>query len=129
MSAGIKGGFGGTAEFPWESTGLAMTLHPGEASRVSPERDEISVRHNESECRFEAEVDGFMGVAEYALRDGEMTMTRTFVPPELRGRGIAEKLVRAGLEHAQAQHFRVVPACSYVEMFIKRHREFQTLVS
>lgn len=105
-----------------------MIADPGKLSRVSSERDEIPVRHNTSECRFEAEVDGFTGVAEYALRDGEMTMTRTFVPPELRGRGIAEKLVRAALEHAQARHFRVVPACSYVEMFIKRHPEFQAQV-
>ncbi len=96
---------------------------------MNSKHEEVPVRHNESESRFEAEVEGMLSVADYQLREGAMVMTHTFVPAELRGRGIAEKLVRAALQHAQAQHLRVVPACSYVELFIQRHREFQSLVS
>lgn len=91
--------------------------------------DDIEVRHNTAESRFEATVNGQLSVADYQIRGGEMVMTHTFVPPELRGRGIAEKLVRAALEHARAEHLRVVPACSYVDIFIRRHAEFQPLVS
>jgi predicted GNAT family acetyltransferase len=47
----------------------------------------------------------------------------------LRGRGIAETLVRAALEDARVQGRRVVPQCSYVAMFIRRHPEFQPLVA
>ena len=88
----------------------------------------VTVRHNAAENRFEAEVEGHRSVAEYQLRGTEMLMTHTFVPPELRGRGIAEKLVRAALEHARSERLRVVPACSYVEAFIRRHEEFRPLV-
>jgi uncharacterized protein len=98
-------------------------------SGMEEKRDGIPVRHNEAESRFEAEIDGRIAVADYQLRGGEMIMTHTFVPLELRGRGIAERLVRTALAHAQAQHLRIVPACSYVELFIQRHREFQSLVS
>lgn len=91
--------------------------------------DDIVVRHNSAESRFEVIIDGRLSVADYEIRDGEMVMTHTFVPPELRGRGIAEKLVRTALEHARKEHLRVVPACSYVEIFIRRHSEFQSLVS
>jgi uncharacterized protein len=91
--------------------------------------DENSVRHNAAESRFELLQDGQLSVADYRLGDGEMVMTHTYVPPQLRGRGIAEKIVRAALEHAQAEGLRVVPACSYVEVFIQRHPEFQSLVS
>lgn len=90
---------------------------------------DIVVRHNAAESRFEATVDQRLSVADYQLRDREMVMTHTYVPPELRGRGIAEKLVRAALEHARAEHLRVVPACSYVDVFIQRHAEYQSLVS
>ena len=89
----------------------------------------MEVRHNVAESRFEVTVDGFLSVADYQLRDAAMVMTHTFVPPELRGRGIAEKLVRAALEHARAECLRVVPACSYVAAFIQRHAEFQVLLA
>jgi uncharacterized protein len=86
------------------------------------------VRHNAAENRFEMEADGQLSVADYTRRDGEMVMTHTFVPSTLRGRGIAEKLVRAALEHARAEKLKVVPACSYVATFIERHAEFQSLL-
>ena len=89
---------------------------------------DIMVRHNAAENRFEAEVEGRLSVADYQLRGTDMIMTHTFVPPELRGRGIAEKLVRVALEYARTERLRVVPSCSYVDTFIKRHREFEPLV-
>ncbi len=88
----------------------------------------ISVRHNEAESRFEAFVDGEACVADYQLRGDEMVFTHTYVPPSLRGRGIAEKIVRAGLEHAQAKQRKVVPACWYVGVYIERHPEFAHLL-
>jgi len=94
----------------------------------SPVPDEISVRHNAAASRFEAAVEGHLAIADYLLEDGRMVFTHTFVPPELRGRGVAEKLVRAGLEQARAEGRRVVPQCSYVAVFIRRHPEFQALL-
>lgn len=89
---------------------------------------EIVVKHNAAENRFESDVDGRLSVADYQIRGTEMIMTHTFVPPELRGRGIAEKLVRVALEHARSERLKVVPACSYVDAFIKRHAEFRPLL-
>jgi predicted GNAT family acetyltransferase len=89
----------------------------------------ISVHHNRDAHRFEAEVEGKLSVADYVRRDGEMVLTHTFVPPELRGRGIAENLVRTALEHARSEKLRVVPACSYVDVFIQRHAEFKELLA
>lgn len=94
----------------------------------SPVPDEISVRHNAAASRFEATVEGHLAIADYVLEDGRMVFTHTFVPPELRGRGVAEKLVRAGLEQARAEGRRVEPQCSYVAVFIRRHPEFQALL-
>ncbi len=89
---------------------------------------EIGVRHNAVENRFEAEVEGSLSVADYRLEDGRMILTHTFVPPEMRDRGIAERMVRAALEYAQAEKLRVVPACSYVSVFVQRNPEFAPLI-
>lgn len=98
-------------------------------STGEPNQDEVVVRHNAAECRFEAVVDGYLSVADYEKAGAEFVMTHTFVPSELRGRGIAEKLVRAALEHARAEKLRVVPACSYVGIFLQRHPEYRDLAS
>jgi predicted GNAT family acetyltransferase len=94
----------------------------------SPAHD-VTVRHNAAENRFETEVDGQLSVADYQLRGTEMIMTHTYVPPVLRGRGIAENLVRAALEHARNERLKVVPACSYVSAYLKRHPEFLPLLA
>lgn len=88
----------------------------------------ITVRHNREEHRFEAQVDGYLAVADYTLDGDRMIFTHTFVPPELRGRGLAEKLVRSGLKYARAEKRRVVPACSYVGVFIERNPQFKPLL-
>lgn len=93
------------------------------------EQAAVEVRHNSAENRFEAMVDGHLCVAEYQQQDGEIAFTHTFVPPELRGRGIAETLVRTALDYARAEQLRVVPACSYVASFIRRHREYAPLTT
>ena len=94
-----------------------------------PEPSPITVRHNEPEHRFEVEIDGQLSVADYAMEGDRMIFTHTYTPPAQRGRGIAEKLVRAGLEHARTSNYKVVPACSYVAVFIERHPEYQPLLA
>jgi uncharacterized protein len=89
----------------------------------------VTVQHNAAEHRFEATIDGHLCVAEYEQRDGEIIFTHTYVPAELRGRGIAEKLVRTALEYARSEHLRVIPQCSYVAVFIRRNREFVELTT
>lgn len=91
------------------------------------ERD--SVRHNPAAHRYEIDVNGQLAVAEYLAEGDRVILTHTFVPPELRGRGLAEKLVRRALEDARSQNAKVVPACSYVDAFIRRHPEYQSLLA
>jgi predicted GNAT family acetyltransferase len=90
--------------------------------------DDIAVKHNRAEQRFEALVAGQLAVCEYQLEGDRMVFTHTFVPSELRGRGIAEKLVRVALEDARDEKRKVVPACSYVAAYIQRRPELKSLV-
>lgn len=90
---------------------------------------EIRVRHNVAAGRYEAEVNGHLAVAEYRRERDRTIFTRTFVPPELRARGIAERLVRTALEDARQEDRRVVPQCSYVALFLRRNPEFQPLLT
>lgn len=44
--------------------------------------------------------------------------SRTFVPKELRGKGLAEKLVRHGLSWAKSQDLQIEASCWYVQKFL-----------
>lgn len=89
----------------------------------------MQVIHNPAEQRFELVIDGHMAKAEYR-RDSDQTLVfhHTLVPNELRGRGLAGRVVKAGLDYAREHHLQVAPACSYVATYIERHPEYQPLL-
>ena len=87
-----------------------------------------NVTHDPNARRYSLVVDDVQAVLDYELDDQRIIFTHTFVPPELRGLGLAEALVRRGLADARAANQRVVPQCSYVARFIERHTEYQDLL-
>lgn len=87
------------------------------------------VRHNAAAQRFEALIDGALARADYRMHGNAMHIFHTEVPHHLEGRGIAAALVRAALEHARAEGWRVEPACSYVRGYMRRHPETHALLA
>ena len=88
----------------------------------------VEVRHNAAASRFEATVEGLLCVASYHLVDGVMRIHHTEVPPALKGRGIAGRIVRAAFAHAKANGLKVEPWCGYVRTYMRRHPETQRLL-
>jgi predicted GNAT family acetyltransferase len=86
------------------------------------------VHHKPEACRFEVATDQGLAVLEYRMHGRTAAFVHTEVPVALRGQGLAETLVRAGLGWARSQGFTVDPQCSYVARFIERHPEFADLV-
>jgi len=88
------------------------------------------VRHDPVRGVFLVHEDGAECVLEYAPSGpSTVAFSHTYVPPRLRGRGIAERLVAAGLAWARAQGLRVIPACSYVAAYLGRHPEWNDLAA
>lgn len=90
--------------------------------------DSNPVSHDRANKRFELSLEGRTAVAEYELEGDRMIFTHTWVPDEFRGRGAAASLIRAALEFARQEGKKVVPQCSYVEVYLKRHPEFADLL-
>jgi len=88
----------------------------------------IEVRHNEAAHRFEAVVDGQLARADYRLEGDVMRIFHTEVPFAFEGRGIAARLVGTAFEHAREKGLKVLPACSYVRVYVRRHPETQPLL-
>jgi len=77
--------------------------------------------------RFEALVDGHTCEVDYRLQAGLMLITHTGVPRPLEGRGLAAALVQHALQWAREQGLKVRPVCSYVQVYMRRHPEWQDL--
>jgi uncharacterized protein len=89
----------------------------------------LPIVHEAAAGRFSTCVEGFDCVLEYHLVDGVMHIVHTGVPAPVGGRGIAAQLVTAALEQARSLGCRVVPACSYVAAFLRRHPDYQALLA
>lgn len=91
--------------------------------------DELQVIHNPGEKRFETEVDGYLSKLDY-IQDGKnFVITHVGVHPELRGQGVAGRIVEASLAYAKEKSLRVIPMCSYAAAFIRRHPEYMELTN
>ncbi len=78
---------------------------------------------NEAQQRFEIEVDSELAVLEYRRSSSSITFTHTGVPEILEGQGISSALAQAGLAYAREHKLTVVPACSFVQAYMRRHKE------
>lgn len=87
-----------------------------------------NIKHDESGRCFELLVEGHRCVLDYTLHNNVMTVTHTGVPSELGGRGLAADLTKFALDHAQSQGWKVIPQCSYVAAYVKKHPEYAGII-
>jgi predicted GNAT family acetyltransferase len=99
-----------------------------EHKHMDVDTNNIEVEHNSAAQRYEARIDRYLAVADYYRSGDTITFTHTEVPPALRGRGIASKLIHSALEDARAQNLTVVPLCSFVATYIRRHTQYAPLL-
>jgi len=84
----------------------------------------MTVTHNVAQQRYELPVDHGLAIAVYRQQGDARIFTHTEVPPEDEGKGIGARVVKAALEDTRKQGFRIVPACSFVVAYVRRHPEF-----
>jgi uncharacterized protein len=84
---------------------------------------ECAITHEEQAHRFICMDEGHECTVEYEQKNNVMEIYRTFVHPDLRGRGIAEKLMLAAIDYAQKNSLSIFPSCSYAVTFFRRHPE------
>jgi len=90
----------------------------------------MTVEHDTASRRFTLAASTGTAVLAYAPAGPDLLeLYSTFVPPGDRGRGLAAQLVRAAVDYARAEGFRIIPSCWYVAQWIRQHPEHADLVA
>ena len=98
---------------------------PGWAMGEDPPR--LAISNNSGQYRFEATLAGNLAFLDYQLTPPRLTLLHTEVPHEMRGQGVAGKLVQAALEYARSEGFRVKAVCAVAVDYLRKHPEYQNL--
>lgn len=78
--------------------------------------------------RFELTIEGHVAFATYHKEADVIHITHVEAPPALRGTGAAGKLMRGIMQHIVDNEHKVVPICGYAAAWIKKHKEFHSLL-
>ena len=85
--------------------------------------------HDEKNHEFSFETPDGKVTLNYLEEEGALNFHHTFVPPALRGKGLAEQIVRYGFEYADKKGQKVIPTCPYVSRLVMQHDELKPLVA
>jgi uncharacterized protein len=86
-------------------------------------------RLNSAASRFEIVTPHGKAVLKFVQHDGTIDLQHTVVPHALEGGGYGAALARAALDHARQNGLKVIPTCSFVRTFVKRHHEYDDLLA
>lgn len=72
--------------------------------------------------------DAVAGFAEYSQAHGAVAFTHTVVEPAREGEGIGSALTRGALDAARERGQSVLPYCSFIRSWIRKHPDYLELV-
>lgn len=86
------------------------------------------VLNDKQGSRFVMNVDEYEVYVLYTEDVNTIDLYSTYTPPQLRGHGLAEKVVLFAFEYAKEKNLKVIPSCWYVRKFSEKHLEYQSIV-
>lgn len=91
--------------------------------------EDQKLKINATSGRLELEIDGNTAFIEYKLSEPKLFLIHTEVPTALEGKGVGKAIVQKALEYARDNEFKVVPRCTFVQSYLKRHKEWNDIIA
>ncbi len=84
---------------------------------------DFTVTDNADRRRYELRVDGrIVSIADYELTGDQVVLVpHVETDPEMRGRGMADRLMRGMLDDMRERGLRVTPICPFAAAYVRRH--------
>ncbi|WP_168627221.1 GNAT family N-acetyltransferase [Cryobacterium sp. BB307] len=87
--------------------------------------DEFAIVRVPERNRFEMhEGDTIIGIAAYSLSGDRVTFTHTVMDDRYGGRGLGSRLAEFVLNDAAGSGKRIVPECSFISAYVRKHHDW-----
>jgi len=104
-----------------------MPANPQDPGSTPPEAL-AGVHDNRQASRFELQLPGGgLAFVSYRRRDGVLWLVHAEVPPAFEGKGVGSQLVQGTLDRLREAGEQVVPVCSFVVAWMRRHPAYDDL--
>ncbi|HEX8377592.1 MAG TPA: GNAT family N-acetyltransferase [Pedobacter sp.] len=90
--------------------------------------EDIPLIYNEEAASFEFFIEGHRCFIDCKKKGNTIYLIHTEVPESLEGKGVAAALVEKTFQYLEENHLKMVPSCSYVLLYLKRHPEWNKLL-
>lgn len=88
----------------------------------------LELINNQKDGRFEMSVDGQTAFIQYREHANTISLLHTEVPSALEGQGVGAAIVEKAFKYIEQNDLVMVPQCSFVSTYLKRHPEWNKLL-
>ncbi|WP_184548908.1 GNAT family N-acetyltransferase [Mucilaginibacter sp. FT3.2] len=89
----------------------------------------IPLINNETAHHFELSIDDMLAFIDYKLKGDKIYLIHTEVPEAMEGMGVAAALVEKTFNYIEEHQLKIIPLCTYIVAFLKRHPEWTRLMA
>ncbi|HEX8377620.1 MAG TPA: GNAT family N-acetyltransferase [Pedobacter sp.] len=90
--------------------------------------EDIPLILSEEAKSFEMTVEGYRCFIDFKKRGDTIYLIHTEVPEDMEGKGVAAALVEKTFRYLEEHNLKMIPSCSYVQLFLERHSEWNKLL-
>ena len=111
---------------------MSQLSSPGSHPATPPANPDDARREERSASkgRWVLDVDGHEAEMTYSRASPTLIIIdHTYVPDELRGRGVGQALVQRGVDDARREGFKIIPLCPYAKGQFERHPDWGDVLS
>lgn len=91
----------------------------------------LNIKNDTKNQKFFIDIFGKECALKYEIVAGDtiLDLKMMFVPKNLRGQGVASRLVEYAIQFAKKNNFKVRGSCDYIQEYLETHKEHHEMIA
>ena len=90
--------------------------------------EKVDIKHKKKRKKIYFNISGEEGILKYkVLNKSVIDIYSTYIPNDLRGKGLAKKLIQKAVRWATKKNYKIKASCPYVDWFLNNKKEYALL--